>query len=291
MSLYLPSAPASSPTKIKHKTKSRYESRSVSQCVPQHTLLSTLLVHCSELLVWVAASATSSVLGPYLDSSQTPCSVCHQILQLRTCRTGSFRTPAVHRWGTYRVVQLKPWILSPVAELINLLALPSLCHWDPFSGFAQKRAGGHSPVLMTSGQTLWPDAQRCAGVLVWRDISLTPTPPHPKAEPTTRAGSIAAQVRCRPVLSRAIAGERWGQLCSALGHQHGLRWQPRLGMSECPLVVPWYMEIGTDPCRRMAMGSDMVLRSRTGQDFAGLRWQLTSGCFSAPSRLQLLHCQ
>lgn len=62
VSLYLPSAPASSPTKTKHKTKSRYESRSVSQCVPQHTLLSTLLVHCSESLVWVTASATSSVL-------------------------------------------------------------------------------------------------------------------------------------------------------------------------------------------------------------------------------------
>lgn len=71
------------------------------------------------------------------------------------------------------------------------------------------------------------------GVLVWRDVSLKPTSPHTKAQPTTRVSSTAAQVRCRPVLSNVKAGEGWGQLCSALGHQHSLRWQPRLGMSEC----------------------------------------------------------
>jgi hypothetical protein len=32
-------------------------------------------------------------------------------------------------------------------------------------------------------------------------------------------------------------GEEWGQFCTALGHQHGPRWQPRLGTSAWPLVV------------------------------------------------------
>lgn len=63
-----------------------------------------------------------------------------------------------------------------------------------------------------------------------------------------------------PTLLSAVASEELGQLCEALGHQHGPRWQSRLGTST-------YMAFGlnvshghhTDPycCMTMVLSGSM----------------------------------
>lgn len=47
--------------------------------------------------------------------------------------------------------------------------------------------------------------------------------------------------------STSDAGEGWDQLSIVLGHQQGLRWQSRLGISAWPLVVTEVWDINPDP--------------------------------------------
>lgn len=104
---------------------------------------------------------------------------------------------AVHRWGTYRVVQLKPWILSLVAELISPLALPSLCHWDPLSGFAQKRAGGPlscSHDLRANSLAWCTEVCWCAGV-EGHIFHAHPTPPKGRARHQGRLYCFPGEVQ------------------------------------------------------------------------------------------------
>lgn len=77
------------------------------------------------------------------------------------------------------------------------------------------------------------------------------------------------------VLVSDAVGQRQGQLCTVLRHQHCSRRQPIPGMSPWPLVV-------TDPSCCRAKDPDVAPGSSRGQDFtmasSGLRLFLSSPC-------------
>jgi hypothetical protein len=97
------------------KIKSHCGSRSVPQCAPHYTLLSTLL--CLQMSIamtpWSGtrplASATLSILEPHWDSSQRSCCLpcAMKILEFWICRTGLWMHSAVHWWIDVGMVQFK----------------------------------------------------------------------------------------------------------------------------------------------------------------------------------------
>lgn len=100
-----PSILETSPTTEENKSCGSY---SVSQCVPQHTLLSTYLSLLAKLIAmapWSCmkplASATLSTLDPHWYFSWLS---CYSSLAWRFCSFGSVRlatscTPDAHQWG------------------------------------------------------------------------------------------------------------------------------------------------------------------------------------------------
>ena len=171
------------------------------------------------------------------------------------------------------VGQSKPWIWTwVVAELLSPPALWYQHHQDELSSTAPPmshlsgvgparlfscsggRAGtGDSPIPMPPGPALLNAASgegqgsAFPPVQVARSGGVAPLP-HPchnrqGAGPAILSPchqsqlSSAAQVRGRASSPKCEPRKGWGKLSTVLGHQHGLRWQPRPGTSVWSLVV------------------------------------------------------
>jgi hypothetical protein len=101
---------------------------------------------------------------------------------------------------------------------------------------------------------------------------------------------LPAQQWCRLTLLNAAAGKGQGQLCSALGHLYGPRWQPRPGLNAWPLEVTWTTDISNFPCYCSVSILDMALSGNPGWDTTmasgGPYRLLTSGSSTALWSLQ-----